>query len=89
LKEHGILRPETDDAYALERQVRAHLGYPKSRLKIQNIDVIITSAKVVETATAAPLVLTCAGGTYLAITELVAPSGKLMSGEAFLRGYIR
>lgn len=86
-KEDGILDPVTDDAYALERKVRAYLGYPKTRLKIKNTDVIITSAKVVESSTGAPLVIPCANNTYLEVRELIAPSGKTMSGEAFVRGY--
>lgn len=88
LKQDGILDPSTDDAYALERKVRAYLGFPKTRLTIQDIDVIITSTKVVDSLTAAPLVVACANDTYLSIEELVAPSGKTMSGEAYRRGYL-
>lgn len=87
-KQDGILNPSTDDAYVLERKVRAYLGFPKTRLTIQNIDVIVTSVKVVASSTATPLVIACANDTYLSIEELVAPSGKTMSGEAFRRGYI-
>lgn len=86
-KEDGILDPSTDTAYALERKVRAYLGYPKSRVKIQNTDVIITSVKVVESLEAGALVIACSDGTYLEIEELVAPSGKNMDGNAFVRGY--
>lgn len=86
-KHDGILDPITDDAYALERKVRAYLGFPKSRLAINNVDVIVTSASVVENSESFPLVVPCADGTYLSIEELVAPSGKTMSGEAFRRGY--
>lgn len=86
-KQDGILDPVTDDAYALERKVRAYLGFPKTRLSIQNTDVIVTSAKVVDAQDTAPLVIACANDTYLSIEELVAPSGKSMSGEAFRRGY--
>lgn len=87
-KEHGILDPTTDDAYALERKVRAYLVYPKTRLKIKNTDVIVTSAKVVESLESAPLVIACAHNTYLEVRELIAPSGKTMTGEAFVRGYV-
>ncbi len=86
-KDMGILSPTTDDAYALERKVRAYLGFPKTRLKIKNTDVIVTSVKVVESLSSAPLVIECAGKTYLEVRELIAPSGKTMSGEAYLRGY--
>ena len=86
-KDMGILSPLTDDAFALERKVRAYLGFPKTRLKIKNTDVIITSVKVVESLSSAPLVIKCANETYLEVSDLIAPSGKTMSGEAFLRGY--
>ncbi len=85
-KEHGLLDPVTDNANALERKVRAYLDYPKTRLKIKNTDVIVTSAKVVESSDSAPLVVDCVDNTYLAIDSLIAPSGKTMSGEAYLRG---
>ena len=86
-KDMGILDPLTDDAYALERKVRAYLGFPKTRLKIKNTDVIVTSAKVIESLSSAPLVIACRDNTFLEVVELVAPSGKTMSGEAYLRGY--
>lgn len=86
-KDMGNLDPSTDDAYALERKVRAYLGFPKTRLKIKNTDVIVTSVKVVESLSSAPIVIECRNKTFLEVRELVAPSGKTMSGEAFLRGY--
>lgn len=79
----------TDNAYAIERKVRAYLNFPKTRLKIKNNDVIITTAKVVNKTCEDHLVIPCAENTYLEVTELIAPSGKTMSGEAFLRGYAK
>jgi methionyl-tRNA formyltransferase len=86
-KQDGRLDPVTDDAYACERKVRAYLGYPKTSLKIQNNDVLVTSAKVVATKSPDELVIECANNTLLRIDKLVAPSGKTMSGAAYLRGY--
>lgn len=86
-KNDGLLDPSTDDAYALERKVRAYLMYPKTRLTLNNNDVIITSVKVVESLSDYPLTIACKDNTYLALTQLIAPSGKSMSGEAYLRGY--
>lgn len=85
-KQDGFMSPVTDTAHAIERNVRAYLGYPKTRLTIKNTDVIITSVKVVESLSSAPLVVECADSTYLAIDQLIAPSGKTMSGDAYLRG---
>ncbi len=87
LKQHGILDTTTDTAYALERKIRAHLSYPKSRLSIGNNDVVVTMAKVVDGPGSGILVVPCAEKTYLEILELTAPSGKKMTGEAYLRGY--
>lgn len=86
-KEDGKLNPLTDDAYACERKVRAYLGYPKTSVRIKNNDVLVTSAKVVKTKSPGELVIDCANNTYLQVDELIAPSGKKMSGAAYLRGY--
>lgn len=86
-KQDGYLDPTTDDAYALERKVRAYLGYPKSRLTLNNTDVIVTTVKVVESLAQPGLIVACARGTYLEVLELIGPSGKTMSGTDYLRGY--
>lgn len=86
-KDDGIINPLTDTAYAIERKVRAYLTFPKTRLTITNNDVIITSAKVVKKNDESKLIIPCAENTYLEILTLIAPSGKAMSGEAYLRGY--
>lgn len=86
-KQDGYIDLSTDDATTIERKVRAYLGFPKTRLKINNIDVIVTSVKVVESLEHPGLVVTCARDTYLEVRELVAPSGKTMSGTDYQRGY--
>ena len=86
-KKDSYLDPATDDAYALERKVRAYLGYPKTHLVLHDNDVIVTTVKVVESLAASHLVISCANNTYLEVLELVAPSGKTMSGTDYLRGY--
>lgn len=69
-----------------EARIRAHLGFPRTRLKIGEHDIIVTKAHgVMDQKT--PLELKCANGAYLSIDELVAPSGKTMSASEFLRGY--
>lgn len=74
-------------AQAIERQVRAYQGYPKSRAKLfDKYDVIITRVKVVAREEAGQLVIKCQPG-LLQIDELVAPSGRLVKGADFLRGY--
>lgn len=73
-------------AYRLERQVRAYLGWPKSRTTLFGQEVIVTKSRVVVTKTNG-LILACAEETFLEITELIAPSGRRMSGVDFKRGY--
>ncbi len=86
-KKDGDIDPTTDDAYAIERKVRAYENFPKTRLTIARNDVIITSSKVAEIDDPTKLIIACAGNTLLEVTELIGPSGKIMSGEAYLRGY--
>ncbi len=86
-KDLGFLDPATDNAYVLERKVRAYLGYPKTRLTVLGNEVIVTAVKVVESLESYPLTVECKDKTYLALTQIIAPSGKLMPGDAYLRGY--
>lgn len=72
----------------LEREVRAFAGWPKSRATIFGKDIIVTKAHVDQHPTGA-LELVCKGDSYLVIDELIGPSGKVMSGQAFLNGYGR
>lgn len=86
-KQDGVLDPTTDEAVMLERKIRAYQGYPKPHLMVFNNDVIVTSAKVVPSPTSDCLTIACAHNTYLEITSLIAPSGRSMSAQDFLRGY--
>jgi methionyl-tRNA formyltransferase len=69
-----------------ERLVRAHLGFPKSKLIFGDHTIIITKAHVSATKKT-PLDFVCRDGAFLSIDELIAPSGRTMNAEAFLRGY--
>ena len=69
-----------------EARIRAHLGFPRSRVAIGQYNLIVTKAHAVISARS-PLDLPCANGAYLAIDELIAPSGKTMTADEFLRGY--
>lgn len=84
-KEDGILdwgKP----AVVLEREVRAFLGWPKSRARLLGHDVIITKARLAKDQNDGSLVVKCSPG-WLEIQELIAPSGRTVSGADFLRGY--
>jgi methionyl-tRNA formyltransferase len=86
-KDDGYLRLEKP-AQQLEREVRAFRGWPKSKITLlDKYPVVVTKARVASGPTDGAIVLSCADNTYLEITELIGPSGKTMTGEAFLRGY--
>lgn len=88
-KTDGILTPLTDTAYVCERKIRAYSQYPKTKYTIDHNDVIITSAKIAQMHDQSKLIVECADNTLLEIVELIAPSGKRMSGQAYLQGYVK
>lgn len=69
-----------------ERKIRAHLSFPKSKLVFHEHILIITKAHVTHSKKT-PLDFVCRDGAFLCVDELIAPSGRRMSAEAFLRGY--
>ena len=85
-KEDSLLRSDQLTAEQAERKVRAHLGFPKTKTTILDHEIIITKAHVTDEPKT-PLDVLCRGGAYLSIDELIAPSGRLMSAQAFLNGY--
>lgn len=85
-KDDSRLDPQQLTADQIEAKIRAHLTYPRSRLKIGQYDLIITKACITQKPET-PLDIKCADGNYLSISELIAPSGKTISTDAFLRGY--
>ncbi|MGE5312696.1 MAG: methionyl-tRNA formyltransferase [Acidobacteriota bacterium] len=85
-KQHAYMSPLTEDATTIERKVRAYLSFPKTKLTYQNNVVIVTSATVVESPEKSSLCIACAHNTWLRIDELIAPSGRRMTSQAFLNG---
>jgi methionyl-tRNA formyltransferase len=84
-KDDGVMR-FNKSAQELERQVRAFIKWPKSRAKIFGHEVIVTKARVAKDGLDGELVMRCHPG-WLEIKELLAPSGRRMSGGDFIRGY--
>ncbi len=85
-KSDARLETATLTAVQAERLIRAHLGFPKSKITIADHDIVITKAHVASVQKT-PLDVVCQDGAFLSIDELVAPSGRRMSSDAFLRGY--
>jgi methionyl-tRNA formyltransferase len=73
-------------AAQIERRIRAHIGFPKSKLTLLNQSVILTKAHT-SSQPKTPLDVVCRDGVYLCIDELIGPSGRRMNAEAFLNGY--
>ena len=85
-KQDGLLDPADLTAVQAETRVRAFLGFPRTRLPLGDQTLIITRAHVSKTAET-PLSVQFSDGNYLIPNELIAPSGKTMPAEAFLRGH--
>lgn len=85
-KKGSKLQPHTLTAQSAERLVRANLNFPKTKINILNHDVIITKAHISQESKT-PLDIKCQDGAYLSVDELIAPSGRSMSAQAFLNGY--
>ncbi|NCU38177.1 methionyl-tRNA formyltransferase [Candidatus Saccharibacteria bacterium] len=85
-KKDSYLDPTSITPGNAEAQIRAHLGFPRTRLKIGPYDIIITKAHAVMTKKT-PLDIECRNGAFLSIDEVIAPSGKTLDALAFLRGH--
>ena len=85
-KSDALLDATALTATEAERKVRAHLEFPKTKIKLADKDIVITKAHVVE-AKENILDIVCNEDTYLRIDELIGPSGRKMDGKSFLNGY--
>lgn len=85
-KEDGLV-DWSKPAQQIEREVRAYLGWPKSRAKLKHYDVILTKTRAASSLADGVVVHPCGEG-WLEIQELIAPSGRTMTGANFLRGYL-
>jgi methionyl-tRNA formyltransferase len=86
-KQDSWLLPEQLTAAEAERKVRAHQGFPKTKITVQGKPLIILESHVSPTEPA--LGVRCQDDNYLAIDRLVAPHGKSMDADAYLRGQQR
>jgi methionyl-tRNA formyltransferase len=85
-KSDSPLDPKTKTAKQLERQVRAYLDFPKSKLTLFGIPCTITAAHVAPKPNT-KLDPQCADGNYLVIDQLIPENSKPMTATAFLNGY--
>lgn len=85
-KQDGLLDPSKLTADQAEAHVRAFVGFPRTRIQTNDRTLIVTRAHTSDTTENA-LSIQFADGHYLTPDELIAPSGKKMTAEAFLRGH--
>jgi methionyl-tRNA formyltransferase len=85
-KEDGLIDFAAEPADAIERKIRAFVGFPKARAKLFNHEVVITKARLAISENDGLLTVKCQSG-YLEVLELTAPSGRTVSGADFMRGY--
>ncbi|MEO5949452.1 MAG: methionyl-tRNA formyltransferase [Candidatus Saccharimonas sp.] len=69
-----------------EARIRAHLEFPRTRVKVGSHDLIILKAHGVMSKKT-PLDIKCSNGAFLSLDLLIAPSGHTMTADEFLRGY--
>ena len=84
-KVDSLLDPTKLTAAEAERRVRAFLGFPRTKLLVNDREIIVTKAHV--SADATTLSVKFIDGNYLVVDELIAPSGKTMQADDYLRGY--
>lgn len=75
-----------EPAFDIERKIRAFAGFPKARARLFGHSAILLEARVAANRSDGALVVPCLEG-YLEILRLTAPSGKIITGAEFLRGY--
>ena len=85
-KQDAPLDPQSLSAKQAAARVRAYFGFPRSTMMFDGLRLIITKAHPDVTPKTA-LDQCYHDGQFLIIDELIAPSGKKMTAEAFLRGH--
>lgn len=86
-KQDALLAPNTQTAETAERLVRAYKAYPRARIDVAGHRIIILESHVSPVAEHG-LSIRFSDGNYLTIDRLIAPSGKTMEPEPFIKGYL-
>lgn len=82
----AVINPLATTAAEFERHIRAYQLFPRTKINWRNHTLIITRGHVTAIQKS-PLDIKCRDGAFLSIDECIAPSGKRMDSDAFLRGY--
>jgi methionyl-tRNA formyltransferase len=85
-KNDSLLNPDKVTAIEAERQIRAFLEFPKSKIDVLGHTVVVTKAHISDEQKSS-LDIKCSDGNILAIDELIAPSGNKITAREFINGY--
>ncbi|MCX6728828.1 MAG: methionyl-tRNA formyltransferase [Candidatus Saccharibacteria bacterium] len=85
-KKDSLLDPAEVTASEAERQVRAFLEFPKSKIDVLGHTVVVTKAHLSDEQLS-PLDVKFKDGKILSIDELIAPSGNKITAREFINGY--
>ena len=83
-KSDGNLDPNTMAADECEREIRAYLGFPKTRISFLGKSIIVTKAHVEQHES--EFGVQCSDGKWLIIDELIPQNGKQMDIKSYLNG---
>lgn len=87
-KKESLLDPKKITPGDAEARIRAHLGFPRTRMTIAGHEIIVTKAHAVMSKRT-PLDIQCKNGAYLSIDELIAPTGRTIDAKGFINGYLK
>jgi methionyl-tRNA formyltransferase len=85
-KNDSLLVPSELTAFQAERQVRAFLEFPKSRIEVFGYNIVVIKAHVTSKQKSLTDVQ-FKDGNFLSIDELIAPSGNKITAREFINGY--
>lgn len=85
-KNDSLLDPANITAVDAERQIRAFLGFPKSKIDILGRMIVVTKAHLSDEQKSL-LDIKFKDGKILSIDELIAPSGNKITAREFINGY--
>ena len=85
-KQDAFLNPLEMIAIQADRQVRAYLTFPRTKMTLLDQSVIILKTHISEERTSL-LDQQTKDSKFLVIDELIGPSGRVMNATSFLNGY--
>jgi len=89
-KSDGLLDASAETSINLFNKIRAYQFYPKPKISIDGKECIVLDAEISKNEPSSKLLsVKCKDNSYLIINSLIAPNGKTMSGQDFIKGYIK